>query len=315
MEKLKIACVFLHLIVTLTLALEQNGAVYREEITNATVINKTEFHTDTVNHKLHCLIRPYSFCFIVEVTETVPDKEYQCRFYVGKFVSVETAPGLATIYESYAACSTHLCQDLQGPTHDTDGVYTIQLGGSPIKVWCDMTQNDGGWTTIQRRIDGSVDFQRLWQDYKVGFGEASGNYWLGNDHLHHITDHYQNVLVRIKVLAPDGDRAEIISENFFVADAANWYRVRTGTFVSGHSGLKNDWNYHNNVGFTTTDVDNDNSNENCAERNRGGFWYTGCVRFNANGIYGRNDNKGIISRSFKALVSMKEVSIAVKRKD
>ncbi|KAL7976121.1 hypothetical protein Chor_008369 [Crotalus horridus] len=56
------------------------------------------------------------------------------------------------------------------------GVFDIQPpGGQAFKVFCDM--DEGGWTVIQRRQDGSVDFDRLWDAYKDGFGNLTGGWW------------------------------------------------------------------------------------------------------------------------------------------
>lgn len=36
-----------------------------------------------------------------------------------------------------------------------------------MQVWCDQRHDPGGWTVIQRRVDGSVNFFRNWDTYKV----------------------------------------------------------------------------------------------------------------------------------------------------
>ena len=69
------------------------------------------------------------------------------------------------------------------------GLYTITLTDNQgeFTVYCDMSNNGGGWTVIQRRSDNGTDFYRQWQQYKLGFGELNGNFWLGLEKIHRIT--------------------------------------------------------------------------------------------------------------------------------
>ncbi|KAI8503910.1 hypothetical protein Bbelb_179780 [Branchiostoma belcheri] len=76
------------------------------------------------------------------------------------------------------------------------GIYTIyprQSGGesnysAPLSVFC-RVEDGRAWTVIQRRQDGSVDFyNRTWEDYSRGFGNLSGEFWLGNDNIHLLTN-------------------------------------------------------------------------------------------------------------------------------
>lgn len=59
---------------------------------------------------------------------------------------------------------------------------------------CDMETAGGGWTVIQNRQDGSVDFNKTWQEYRDGFGNLQGEHWFGNAALHALTSTRQHQL-------------------------------------------------------------------------------------------------------------------------
>jgi len=40
---------------------------------------------------------------------------------------------------------------------------------------------------VQQNVDGSNFFNRSWAEFKAGFNDSSGNYWLGNELLSQLT--------------------------------------------------------------------------------------------------------------------------------
>ena len=111
-----------------------------------------------------------------------------------------------------------------------------------MKVFCDMTTDGGGWTVLQRRLDGSVNFYRGWRVYKKGFGNLNGEFWLGNDNLHRLTT-TDNVTLRVDLEDFDGNITYAEYTTFKVANESDKYRLLVGGYkgtagdsmVQGHS--------------------------------------------------------------------------------
>ncbi|CBY10797.1 unnamed protein product [Oikopleura dioica] len=61
------------------------------------------------------------------------------------------------------------CAEYKRSGFNDSGLYRIKLSvNRVIEVFCDMKTDGGGWTTVQRRVNGSVDFNQPWNSYKNG---------------------------------------------------------------------------------------------------------------------------------------------------
>ncbi|XP_076101078.1 fibrinogen C domain-containing protein 1-like [Mytilus galloprovincialis] len=155
-----------------------------------------------------------------------------------------------------------------------------------ISVFCEMSVDNGGWTVVQRRLNGKTNFLRFWDDYKIGFGDLTGEHWLGNDNLHYIL--LQNAYkVRFDLEDFIGNTAYAIYNTFNVSNEESGYTLSISDYsgTAGDSMKDSQGNTHDNFMFTTIDRDNDVTSSNCAINKMSPWWHARCTWSNINGLY------------------------------
>ncbi|KAK3744272.1 hypothetical protein QZH41_007992 [Actinostola sp. cb2023] len=209
------------------------------------------------------------------------------------------------------------CAAISKSKGKTSAVYRIRPSPSRLcYVYCDMVTSGGGWTVIQKRLDGSVDFYRAWADYKRGFGNKLGEYWLGMDNIHALTSR-ASYRLRVDLEDFEGNTRYAEYDSFNVAYEAHNYRLTIGQY-SGNGG--DSLTGHNNIQFSTKDRDNDAYSLSCATAYVGAWWYTKCHTSNLNGLYLNGVTKiyakGVVWRTWKGYYySLKRVEMKIRPRE
>ena len=172
---------------------------------------------------------------------------------------------------------------------DRSGVYLLNnfCAYDRIKAaaYCDTSNGGRGWLVVQRRQDGTVDFNRTWPEYEDGFGKLTGEFWYGLRALHCLTGQ-GGWEMRMDIKLANGTNIFLQYEQFKVASAKDKYKLTVGGFQGTTTDPMAD---HNGMYFTTKDNDNDPwKSGNCAKDSyslkqpNGGWWhnYYGLVRLN-----------------------------------
>ena len=143
--------------------------------------------------RCHSICHYDSECKSFDFAKTT-DSEGICSFY-DVYVTSDANQSMALVPKPGARLfsKVHLkdCAHLYRDGNRRSGLYEIRSPlhpQRPFKVYCNMELDGGGWTVFQRRYDGSVEFKtRTWAEYREGFGNAPGEYWLGNEVVHRLT--------------------------------------------------------------------------------------------------------------------------------
>ncbi|XP_053561562.1 angiopoietin-related protein 5 [Bombina bombina] len=216
------------------------------------------------------------------------------------------------------------------------GMYIIQPEGTnfPFEAFCDMDYKGGGWTVIQKRMDGTIDFRRTWLEYLNGFGDLSGEFWLGLRKTFCILNQKNtSFMLNIAFEDEDGNSAYSSYDNFWLEDETNSFIMHVGRYsgTAGDAirGYKKEDN-QNAMPFSTFDMDNDGCNPFCSKNgslvkscsmvnNRSGWWFNKCGLANLNDVHQVTRNVDISGIHWKTWeenglpVKIKSVSMKIRR--
>ncbi|XP_039951683.1 angiopoietin-related protein 1-like isoform X2 [Bactrocera tryoni] len=167
------------------------------------------------------------------------------------------------------------------------GVYKIKIEKyniNDLEVFCEEDIDFGGWLVILRRKSETINFFRKWKDYKNGFGDITGDYWIGLENMHALTSSCeQELYVYIKRLSGKVYFAKY-SEFRIGNESESYALTRLGKY-SGNAG--DSLTKHLGKKFSTCDRDNDDSERNCAKVHKGAWWFHKCYNSHLNGVYPR----------------------------
>ncbi|XP_017842047.1 angiopoietin-related protein 7 isoform X2 [Drosophila busckii] len=166
-----------------------------------------------------------------------------------------------------------------------NGILKLQL--TPESESFYVPCEDDGWTVIMNRSSDDTSFERSWLEYKEGFGNLAGDFFIGLDKLHALTSSSLHEL-RIWLEDFEGNRAVAGYDAFAISGERELYALN---LLGKHQQqlqppAGDSFSYHAGAKFSTFDSDNDNCLAcSCAQRFKAAGWFNSCGTSNLFGKY------------------------------
>ncbi|RXN27684.1 angiopoietin-related 3-like protein [Labeo rohita] len=200
------------------------------------------------------------------------------------------------------------CGDVFSRGQKSSGLYAIKPHESqPFLVNCEFTE-EGVFTVIQRRHDGSVDFDQSWEKYEDGFGDFSSEFWLGLKKIYAVARKGHSLL---HFQIEDWRREmHFMLYQYILEDAASNYTIHVKLQSAESSSAVDE---HTGFRFSTKDHNDGNHDSNCAQDYTGGWWFSICGDINLNGkcIQSRPRKKGVHWKPGRGTASFKASKISI----
>jgi len=169
------------------------------------------------------------------------------------------------------------CRELYDKGTTESGVYVVKPG---VRAYCSMGLMDSGWTVITRRVNYSNQFMKKnYKDFIDGFGDFSGNYFLGLETLHEMTStSTHEAYIGMEYTDEHIPFAFARYSSFAVGDRKSGYMLSLGSYIATVPGNDPLWaaggngmGPHHGASFSAKD----SLNPECGKE-YGGWWYNRC---------------------------------------
>ncbi|KAH7722710.1 Fibrinogen [Aphelenchoides avenae] len=196
------------------------------------------------------------------------------------------------------------CEGHRKNGHRKSGVYRMNLATfGEFYALCLMEDPEHAWTVLQRRTSAKEHFwNRTFEEYAAGFGNAASDDWLGLEKLHaYIRDRKRWLQIRIELRGDfcQGAHCSGLGENgywwadwdFKISGADDKYRLNVSPVLRGNMSTPhhdNLFSMNNGERFSTVDqLNNGRTQPQCAKHRRwGAWWHRDCTLTALNGEYG-----------------------------
>uniref|UniRef100_A0A182Y278 Fibrinogen C-terminal domain-containing protein n=1 Tax=Anopheles stephensi TaxID=30069 RepID=A0A182Y278_ANOST len=144
------------------------------------------------------------------------------------------------------------------------------------------------WIIFQQRYDGTVDFYRNWTEYREGFGDFGGEFWLGLEKLYRLVSSGPAYELMIELEDFQGVTAFEHYSDFLIGNERESYMLKKLGKASGTAG--DSLAIHKGKNFSTYD----HSPNECPTFYRGAWWFTQCydAHLNAKYLIGKQTTRG-----------------------
>lgn len=141
---------------------------------------------------------------------------------------------------------------------------------------CDSMLARLDWTVVPRRKDGRVNFNQTWSEYRQGFGNPQGEFFLGLEKLHMLTKSQPHELF-IYLQNFENQTSFARYDHFLIGDESESFNIKSLGKYSGTAG--DALIYHKGMKFSTIDRKNDLSDFHCAAEWSSGWWFNKCYHW------------------------------------